>query len=91
MEKNMVKLTEKDLHKIVEETVKSLLKEDYAQRANYVNDNVLRTVQEIAKLSQNYINTKNETLLTNLMWYCSAFVKEYERASMNAGEVYNKA
>lgn len=82
------RLTESRLRGMIREAVNEALNEGYAQQQNYVNDNIYRKVQEIAKSCQQYLQSKNETALGPLYWQCAEFTQALQNAQSNAQNVY---
>jgi hypothetical protein len=93
--KQIVRLTESDLHKIIKESVREVLKEGDGWSAwkghqvnNYIRDNIQKTVQTIMQACQKYLQNNDESALSTLYWACSAFGKEYNAAWKWGNQVY---
>ena len=90
MDKRLIKLTESDLHQVVNESVKSILNEldvdyDYYARQGDLSQqrNVLaQSVNGLMKECQNCANSGfDDNSMGRLFWLCHSFIDNYNKYS----------
>ena len=97
--KRRIRLTERDLNRIVKNTINELTytgptytggwpQDKGAQVNNYINDQMGKIVRGMMQLCQRYINNNDETALSQLSWLCSSFSETYNNAWKNGQQIY---
>lgn len=90
-----IRLTESDLHRIIKNVINevtygggSWANYNGSQVDNYIKDQIGKTVESMMQSCQRYLNSNDETALSQLFWLCSNFTKEYNNAWKNGQQIY---
>ena len=96
--KRTIRLRESDLHRIIKNVINEVTygpnynggwaQYKGAQTNNYIRDQIGKTVANIMKVCQRYINNNDETALSQLSWLCSSFSETYNKAWKNGQQIY---
>ena len=70
-----------DINRIVKESIDKVLSEDYNKGNRSMQDNLLQTVGQIAKMSEHYQRRPSIPTLTNLAFACKRLVEIYTTMS----------